>query len=311
MGEEDAASRTEAARFEQEGDRLAAAGAFDRAREFYREAQRTLMPTGRMFSDAEEYDLRMAGFQRVQEKLWALASGAPVRPSAPPPQPSAPPLPERPASPPRFGTSAAALALDRSLDIGYEQWHDGIGYDLDALRAMGADERQAAEAWLVRRVASREAGWREVEALAALRSEASRAALRRALETGDLETRLHAAETLSALGDAVAVDEVIVEVLRRGGFANGLSRAIDLIPAHDSPLIRSALLDLARTGDQTVRVHAAAMLFYLAGLADAPFDLGQRPFFLQFGEADAATRERAFAELARRLATAPGSPRNN
>ena len=48
-------------------------------------------------------------------------------------------------------------------------------------------------------------------------------------------------------------------------------------------------------------MHAAALLLYLAGKARERFDWAQRPFFLQFGEEAPAVRERAYAELCRRL----------
>jgi hypothetical protein len=303
MGDDDAASRAEAERQEMEADRLAALGALDEARALYRRAQQILFPTGRMWADAAEHDLRMAGFQRIQEKIWALASApASQRIAATAPEPSrAERRAERSA---RFGTSEAAMAFARSLHIGYAEWHDGVGYDLDALKAMTPAEQKAVEAAFAEKVASGAAGRREIEALAALNSEAARAALREALGAANPETRLHAATALKTLGETVPMDEVIVEVLRGGTFSRGVSYAFDLIPEHDSPVIRSALLDLARNGDRTVRAHAAAMLLYLAGLAAEPFDWNHRPFFLQFGEEDAETRERAFAGLKQHLAAA-------
>ena len=49
--------------------------------------------------------------------------------------------------------------------IDYEKWHDGVGYDLDAIREASQDERQAIEILLFNR-GTRD--WRDVEALAAL-----------------------------------------------------------------------------------------------------------------------------------------------
>lgn len=205
MGDDDAANRAEAERQEMEADRLAALGALDEARALYRRAQQILFPTGRMWADAAEHDLRMAGFQRIQEKIWALASApASQRIAATAPEPSrAERRAERSA---RFGTSEAAMAFARSLHIGYAEWHDGVGYDLDALKAMTPAEQKAVEAAFVEKVASGAAGCREIEALAALNSEAARAALREALGAANPETRLHAATALKTLGETVPMD---------------------------------------------------------------------------------------------------------
>ena len=39
----------------------------------------------------------------------------------------------------------------QSMNIGYEEWHDGIGYDLEALENLGPEEKQQAENLLVSR----------------------------------------------------------------------------------------------------------------------------------------------------------------
>src|SRR5690606_35695551 len=70
----------------------------------------------------------------------------------------------------------------RSMAVDYEKWHDGVGYDLAALRAATARERQEIEALLLARGVR---DWRDVEALAALDSDAARHALRAAFAAGD------------------------------------------------------------------------------------------------------------------------------
>jgi uncharacterized protein YqcC (DUF446 family) len=73
-----------AALLEQQGD---AATERDAAAALYQQAQRLLLPTGVLWSDRAEYDQRMLGFSRLQEKLYGLANRAVV----PPPPPAAPP----------------------------------------------------------------------------------------------------------------------------------------------------------------------------------------------------------------------------
>jgi hypothetical protein len=243
-----------------------------------------------MWSDAVEYDLRMTAFQRLQQKLWALAS-----PPSPPPEPAAP--------------SEAYRRFTESTNVTYEQWHDGIGYDLDALAKVTDQEREALAATLIARFKRDRGEWRAVEALAALNLPQTRAVLEQALPHAKPETRLHIARALSAMGVAVEIDKIIADILRRGSYDDGLSLALDLVPEYATSYLREVVLECARDGRPDVRVHAAALSLYLAGKAEAPFDWKHRPFFLQFGEEDRATRERAYAELCRRIGRE--APRRN
>ena len=77
--------------------------------------------------------------------------------------------------------------------------------------------------------------------------------------------------------------------------------ALDLAERHPTPRVKRALLDCARLSDNRVtRVNAAALLMYLCGLADEPFDWKQRPFFLRFGTGDGNDLRPAWNELRRR-----------
>ena len=50
----------------------------------------------------------------------------------------------------------------------------------------------------------------------------------------------------------------------------------------------------------TTRVHAAALLMYLCGKTDEPFDWNQRPFFLRFASEDNQELRAAWTELRER-----------
>src|SRR5262245_3030341 len=88
VSEEDVMSRREAEAFERQGDELIKPQARDRAHEFYRHAQKLLLPVNKTWPDAVEYDLRMEAFQRIQKKLWALADGGAVKVGVPGPAPA-------------------------------------------------------------------------------------------------------------------------------------------------------------------------------------------------------------------------------
>lgn len=278
------ADRRVAEDLEQRGDEAARSGG--EAVALYRKAQKILLPTGVQWSDADEYEWRRAGFDRIQQKIWRLGL---------------PPASRVPAAP-----SEACRTFLASMNVSYEQWHDGIGYDLDALAKVTEDERRYVADMLLQRVRGREAEWRDIDALDALNLPEARPVLERALQTAKPETRLHIARLLAKQGVAVPIDRIIADILRRGSYQDGLSLAIDLVPAHATPFLRNVLLDCARDGYPDVRVHAAALCLYLAKQADEPFDLKHRPFFLNFGEEDAVIRNRAFEELCRRIGSKDG-----
>ena len=281
MSGKDVADRQAAEELERQGDEAARSGG-EAAEAFYRNAQKILLPVGVLWSDAVEYDLRMAAFQRLQQKIWALHS-VPPRPPAPAP-------------------SEARKAFDASMVIGYEQWHDGIGYDLDALAKLTEAERGAVASDLIHRITSGDGGWRDVEALVALGTNQAKRALQDALPRADLTLRLHIGHALAGMGAAVEMDRIIADALRGGDSDGSHSFALDLAVRYATPYLREVLLERARNGGSAVlRVHAAALSLYLAGQAKRPFDWEQRPFFLQFGEDDPGIRARAYNELCRRL----------
>ena len=191
-----------------------------------------------------------------------------------------------------------------SMEISYSDWRDGDGYDLEALRNITKAERIAAVEMLSERLAATP-NWRDIEALGLIDTPAARAAIRKAMEKADSETRLRAAEQLTDLGEPVDLDDVIIEVLRTSDLSNGLSQAIDLAKEHPSPRIQEALLDLALEGNYEQRIHCAALALYLGGKADEAFDWNHRPFFLRFGEEDRHTQIEAYKELCARLGVTP------
>lgn len=196
--------------------------------------------------------------------------------------------------------SPKPTALQRFLDsmvIDYEHWHDGIGYDMAALAAMNAEEREQLEILLLSRGVN---DWRDVQALASLNTERSLAALRQALKTEALPATLalHAVE-LAEYDDPAAA---IVAELETAQWFEGLGPALDLAAENPAPAVIDALWRGLETRSGDVAVHFAALLAYLHGLASEPFDFEQRPFFLTFNTDDPKERRLAIAELRKRIA---------
>jgi hypothetical protein len=258
------------------------------------------MPTGRNWADREEYDLRMTAFQRLQEKLWALGPDGCLHdeskrslfwvPGSKTPQ-------GHPATPPPSG---AYDAFVKSMEMDDGKWRDGVGYDLDALSKLTPEERNSAALMLVARLGAT-GDWRELEALARIGTPLARRAVRRARETGPLQTRLHALRELMAAGEEIDPDPLIAEAFAEGDLYGGLSIAIDLAAEYRRVSLIPMLLARTLKGTPEARIHAAALAWFLAGRSEEPFDMSERPFFLRFGEEDEAARREAYAELRRRI----------
>src|SRR5689334_4056995 len=89
--------------------------------------------------------------------------------------------------------SAAYERFMASTDIDYEQWHDGVPYDLDALGELAGAERAEAQRFLLARAGK---DWRDLEGLVAIGSDTARDAVVAQLRHGKMEQRLHAARLL-------------------------------------------------------------------------------------------------------------------
>lgn len=204
--------------------------------------------------------------------------------------------PATPASAPK------PTALQRFLDsmaIDYERWQDGIGYDIGALAEMTDEEREQLETLLLSRGVH---DWRDVQALAALNTERSLAALRRAMESGALSATLAVAQQAPELTEPDDQSAAIVTALEKAQWFEGLGPALDLAAENPAPAVMDALWRGLETRSGDVAVHFAALLAYLHRLASEPFDMQQRPFFLTFNTDDLRERRAAIAELRQRIA---------
>ena len=207
-------------------------------------------------------------------------------PPVPPPAPIVPPSP-------LLDQFRASMVMD------YEKWREGIGYALDLLPQMTAQERHEMEGELIRKL-RRDANWRDLEALAAIDTPASRAARDAARFHPDSEVRAYAVEQAIEKGDLPVelVETDVIRVIEQAAAMSTLSRALSLAESCQTKAVRQAILNQARTGDSTTRVHMAGLLFYLCGKSDQPFDWNHRPFFLRFGDHnDDSDRRAAWKEL--------------
>ena len=184
--------------------------------------------------------------------------------------------------------------FEASMIIDYEKWHDGIGYDLTLLEGATAEELAAIEKLVLARGAQ---DWRDVEALAVLKSAKAQAALRVALQKGNAEIRGAVLRHAPKLVPAAKKKAHLLSALRTAEFYGGLSEALDTVADYHPREIVAELFrgTLAREGG--IATHFAAMLMFIHGKAKQPFDWDQRPFFLRFNTTVRAEREAAFREL--------------
>jgi hypothetical protein len=198
--------------------------------------------------------------------------------------------------------SSAYDRFMQSMEIGFDQWHDGTGYDLEALQELEGEELARVEALLIRR---KDEDWRDAEALASLNSTKAAEALKSSISSPNMQVKLQAAEQYAAEGDMARMEEVLVHSLRTGKLYEGLTQALDLAEQYPTEKVKQTLFWCALHGNDDVRIHAAALLFYLYGIAESNFDWNFRPFFLRFNAEDVEERRAAFVELCERVKVDP------
>ena len=188
------------------------------------------------------------------------------------------------------------------MEIDYQRWKDGVGYDLGVLRSATPRERDEIERLLLARGVR---DWRDVEALAALDTPRARESLRETLRGGGPELAHAVTRHAPGLVDAEARTAILVRALEETDFFGGLTQALNEVRSFHPPAVIDALLRgvLRRQGGP--QVHFAAMLLHLHGKADSPFDLKRRPYFLRFNTPSRTEREALFRDLCGRIGADP------
>jgi hypothetical protein len=192
--------------------------------------------------------------------------------------------------------------FERSMQMDYQKWHDGDGYDLDALRRSTPAERNAIEAMLLRRGAQ---DWRDVEALAALATPRTAVVLKTAAGSSDAAIRMAVMRHAPHLVTDTQRVTCLVTALESASLYEGLSQALDQAAEFHPKEVVDALLRGTLQRDGETAVHFAALLMFLHGQASEPFDWDQRPFFLRFNTGNHQERNAVFLELCRKIGVDP------
>jgi hypothetical protein len=170
--------------------------------------------------------------------------------------------------------------------------------DLEALRALGKDERKAAEEVLIERV-KEEDDWRVPPALAALRTKRAVRPMKARLGEAKGKMKIALARALMALGALDRLDETVIQILEEEDPDDGIVALAAADDLNSEPLVKAlARASLHHPGPE-VRVNAGAALLSMAKLDDDPLVWKFRPLYLQLGEEDEKVRREAFAEICR------------
>lgn len=188
-----------------------------------------------------------------------------------------------------------------SMNIGFYEWHEGIGYNLDVLKELSSDEIKTVEQLLISR---KDKDWRDVEALAALRTEAAIQALRDCLESPNLECRLFAVRYLKELGIEDHVEDVVMRTLPETRIGEGMTYALHLARDYPTDGIRNTVLRCALFGNDSIRVHCAALTLLLFGKARTEVKSYQSIVY-EFNNKDLDARMNSFKHLCRIIDVMP------
>jgi hypothetical protein len=182
--------------------------------------------------------------------------------------------------------------------IDYEKWHDGIGYDLDAIKSASPAECKTIEQILINHSPR---DWRDIEALAQIDTGNSRETVKNAINDPNPDVRIAVTRFAPNLVTNNERSKSLIMALETAELFGGLSQALDDIEEYHPVEVEEALIKglLSREGE--VATLFAGMLFYVHGKADEAFDMKQRPFFLRFNTRNKEERVQAFMELCKQL----------
>lgn len=180
----------------------------------------------------------------------------------------------------------------RSMMLDFDAWHDGTGYDLNIIAKANAEEREEIAELLIP-----PKGWRDVEALSALDTPTSAAALRKAMKSEVGEVRTAVARLSPPRVTAGEKTKLLVRALTTGKFYDDMTSALQQVEEHHPKPVIDAMFRALFTQTGDVACHLAAMLTFVHGKAETNFDWDKRPLFLKFNTDSQAERRAAFTEL--------------
>lgn len=170
----------------------------------------------------------------------------------------------------------------------FEKWHDGLGYDLDALRELSAEELDSAVAGMIP-----VQGWRDLEALDLAGTPAAMAAILAARQSDNAEIRLSAYRYGPKAESSQEEAEILVQLDPETASTDAIEEAAE----YPTPAVIQALLKIVRECTGVEAYGAVASLLVMHGKLDSVYSMDRRDFILRFVDPPNPDREAAYAEL--------------
>jgi len=194
-----------------------------------------------------------------------------------------------------------------SMKIGFDEWHEGIPYDLEALDALTPDERLVAEDLALSRKAR---DWRDIQALDHLGSQRCLGEVRKALRSENPEVRAEAVWALRRRESVTEqeVEAAIIDALdhRTTTLSKGLTRVLSLALVYRTPAVRRKLLACVLDGKNAdVRVFSAVYIAFMEGASPSLWESPLWPLYRRFGSGRRSERRQAYLELCAEMGRAP------
>lgn len=183
-----------------------------------------------------------------------------------------------------------------SMQMNFERWKEGTGYDLEALKCLSPQNQRRMEDQM-----TPPAGWRDVEALAALDTPTARETLRAAVHAQAIEVSLAVLSYAPRLVDDGTRTDVILRALVEAQPFAGQTETLDRAMAFHPPVVVQALFARLLRASGEMAYHCAATLAAIFGVVDSRYDWSLRPLYLAFNTDDAAARRKAFLALCQTL----------
>ena len=190
------------------------------------------------------------------------------------------------------------LRFVNSMKIDYEKWHDGIGYDIEAIEEANTREREAIESILLDKTPR---DWRDIEALAILNTPRARSTILRALLDDNNEVNMAVLRFAPELISNQVKTRVLVKALKSASFFDGFSQTLNIVMEYHPKEVVEELFHGLINREGKIAVHFAAMLFYIYGKAETIFDEEHRDFFLKFNTPILSERKIVFKEFCKKI----------
>jgi hypothetical protein len=196
------------------------------------------------------------------------------------------------------GSDSPVRRFEESMKIDYEKWHDGVGYDLKAIKSASPEQRKTIEQILIHHSPR---DWRDIEALAQIDTASARETIKNAMKDPNIDVQIAVTRFAPNLVTDNERTQALIRALETAEVFSGLSQTLDEIEEYHPKEIKEALTEGLLNREGEVAVLFAGILFYIYGKATEAFDWNQRPFFLRFNTEIKAERMQAFLELCKQL----------